>query len=327
MVLMMFYMWRIFLYFVFILVVSASESGFSPTGVSSSQVPSYQPSALRNSLDLSQQKSQDGIPSSERINRHSDLVLDVLSNETFREKRAMELSKPSISHCEHVKVKGSGYYSGSITLHVAVFAPYMHRFIFTIERVLPAVHVAEDYIKELNLLPNFHFNWLPGNSKCNSRDAAMHAFHAVTRYKVAMFLGPVCDYSLAPVARYAPYWNIPIIGPGGFAHNFGQKLHGSEGAEYPLLTRMGTTFNSMALTFIDFFKHFRWGKVRILYDSHTRNEIVPRFCHLAGGALGFYLKNDRRLKFDLYQLIEYSNESLRRTLEDELGTESAGKLI
>ncbi|XP_076470849.1 atrial natriuretic peptide receptor 3-like [Babylonia areolata] len=239
----------------------------------------------------------------------------------------LSTARPTIRHCVQAQVEGSGFPPGKTLLHVAVFAPYLHRFIFTIERVLPAVHVAEDYIKERGLLSGYRFHWLPGDSRCNSRDAAMHAFDAVTRYKVALFLGPVCDFSLAPVARYAPYWNIPIIGPGGFAHNFGEKLKGSEGAEYPLLTRMGTTFNSMALTFIDFFRHFGWGKVRILYDSHTRNEIVPRFCHLAGGALGSYLRNDRRLKFDLYQLLEYSNEFVTRTLEDELGTEYSGTVL
>ena len=211
-----------------------------------------------------------------------------------------------------------------MVLNVAVFAPYLPQFMFAMERVLPAVQRAEENIQERRLLPGYRFHWLPGNSKCNSRDAAMHAFQMVTRYRVALFLGPVCDYSLAPVARYAPYWDLPIIAPGGFAHNFGtDKLSSSEGAEYPLLTRVGYTFNSMALTFLDVLTYFRWGKVKVLYDSLAHDDIVPRFCHLAAGAFGFYLQVEKRRVYDMYRLKDILGQG--DMLKEELGTDYAGE--
>nr|KAG5689936.1 hypothetical protein BaRGS_031701 [Batillaria attramentaria] len=213
---------------------------------------------------------------------------------------------------------------GHTLLNVAIFAPYDLKFKFTLDRVLPAVVTAEQAVHRKQLLPGYRFHWIPGDSKCNSRDAAIHAFDTVTRYKMAFFLGPVCDYSLAPVARYAAYWNISVVAPGGFAHNFGtEKLDGPEGAEFPLLTRIGYTFNSMALTFLDLLTYYKWEKVKVLYRSSDHSDIVPAFCHLAGGALGEYLENEKRRKFDMHRIVEKTPEDYARMLLEQLDTQYA----
>lgn len=210
-------------------------------------------------------------------------------------------------------------------LNVAIFAPHDLSFMFTMQRVKPAVLAAEQSVHRKQLLPGHRFNWLPGDSKCNSRDAAIHAFNTVSRYKMALFLGPVCDYSLAPVARYSPYWDVPVVSPGGFAHKLGtEKLSGKEGAEYPLLTRTGYTFNSMALTILDVLNYFRWGKVKIIYRSEGHSEIVPSFCHLAGGAMGYYLENESKREFDPHRILSDKHDYEELLLE-QLGTRYAGK--
>lgn len=261
-----------------------------------------------------------------RKKRHNHVLTPStnVSSIFLRRKREMASFTSTIRHCLQSDVKGTDLRHGHMVLNVAVFAPYLPQFMFAMERVLPAVQRAEENIQERRLLPGYRFHWLPGNSKCNSRDAAMHAFQMVTRYRVALFLGPVCDYSLAPVARYAPYWDLPIIAPGGFAHNFGtDKLSSSEGAEYPLLTRVGYTFNSMALTFLDVLTYFRWGKVKVLYDSLAHDDIVPRFCHLAAGAFGFYLQVEKRRVYDMYRLKDILGQG--DMLKEELGTDYAGE--
>ena len=65
--------------------------------------------------------------------------------------------------------------------------------------------------------------------------------------KVHVFLGPVCDYSVAPVARYSSYWHKPVVSVGAMAHSFGTDKR-APGAEYRLLTRVGVTFDSPGLT-------------------------------------------------------------------------------
>ncbi|ESO89768.1 hypothetical protein LOTGIDRAFT_206798 [Lottia gigantea] len=105
---------------------------------------------------------------------------------------------------------------------------------------------------------------------------------------VDVFLGPVCDYSLAPVARYSPYWNIPVISPGGFAHDFGANKTEPD-SEYPALTRVGVTFNSLSITILEIIKHFQWKRIKIIYDGNSMEDIAPRFCFLGAAAFVAYL--------------------------------------
>lgn len=49
----------------------------------------------------------------------------------------------------------------------------------------------------------------------------MKPFYSI---KTDLFLGPVDDYALAPVIRYASHWQIPIITTGGLAEAFTQKV-------------------------------------------------------------------------------------------------------
>lgn len=46
------------------------------------------------------------------------------------------------------------------------------------------------------------------------------------------FIGPGCEYVIAPVARYAGVWKIPVLTAGAHAEAFENK------PDYPTLTRM-----------------------------------------------------------------------------------------
>lgn len=50
---------------------------------------------------------------------------------------------------------------------------------------------------------------------------------------VDAFIGPGCEYVIAPVARYAGPWRIPVLTAGGQAEAFGYKQ-----PSYQTLTRM-----------------------------------------------------------------------------------------
>jgi len=78
--------------------------------------------------------------------------------------------------------------------------------------------------------------------------------------KVHVFLGPVCDYSVAPVARYSPYWHKPVLSPGAMAHDFGANKR-APAAEYRLLTRVGVTFDSLSRAVTAVLKHHQWNNV------------------------------------------------------------------
>ena len=75
-----------------------------------------------------------------------------------------------------------------------------------------------------------------------------------------MFLGPVCDYSVAPVARYSPHWHKPVLSAGAMAHDFGANKR-APAAEYALLTRVGVTFDSLARALTAMLKYHHWTNV------------------------------------------------------------------
>lgn len=50
------------------------------------------------------------------------------------------------------------------------------------------------------------------------------AFDLHNRQEADVFLGPICDYVLAPVARYANVWNRPVLTTGGLAAAFNYKV-------------------------------------------------------------------------------------------------------
>lgn len=77
--------------------------------------------------------------------------------------------------------------------------------------------------------------------------------------QVHAFFGPVCEYALAPVARYTPIWNIPILTPGALAHDFGANKR----TEYSLLTRVGATSNSLASCIRSVMTYYNWSTIKV----------------------------------------------------------------
>ena len=83
--------------------------------------------------------------------------------------------------------------------------------------------------------------------------------------KVDVFFGPVCDYSLAPVARYASYWSVPILSPGGSAPDFGLNKADADG-EYRMLTRVGgVTSTSYIRCIMSILDHYRMRRVKVYF--------------------------------------------------------------
>ena len=67
-----------------------------------------------------------------------------------------------------------------------------------------------------------------------------------------VFMGPVCPYVLAPVARYSGVWKIPVVTTGGQAGTFRNKT------QYPLLTTIGGAYEQFAVFFTKLLKLYEW---------------------------------------------------------------------
>lgn len=146
--------------------------------------------------------------------------------------------------------------------------------------------------------------------------------------QVSVFLGPVCDYSLAPVARYAPVWNIPVISPGGFAHDMVSK-QGPDG-EFPSLTRVGVTFNSMTDSIVAIMMGvFRWTKIKLIYDGEAMSSIMPRFCYLAAASLVNTTK-EKKMGHDFHIFLPGAHSAedlLLKEVGDAFGSKSADAFL
>ena len=220
--------------------------------------------------------------------------------------------------------KGS---TGKLAVKQIKFAVITHedpRRLFALQKVLPAVDVAIEGKTVKEVLPGVKVSVLSADSKCDSKMAPINAFNFYWEDHVNVFMGPVCDYSLAPVARYCDQWGrwgTPVITPGGMAHDFGANK-AVAGAEFPLLTRIGATFDSFSRAVVTLLHKFKYqsGTIKVLYNRDGHNEVVHRFCYLAMSALIYQFKTDRQ-KYHLYQFdVTTNDETNSKILEEEVGS-------
>lgn len=68
----------------------------------------------------------------------------------------------------------------------------------------------------------------------------------------------MCDYVIAPVARYAGHWGIPVLTPGAQAEAFRHKKD-----QYSTLTRLAGKVNNY-----DTYMTFYFGKIWIIFYSY-----------------------------------------------------------
>jgi atrial natriuretic peptide receptor A len=89
-----------------------------------------------------------------------------------------------------------------------------------------------------------------------------------------VFLGPVCDYVIAPVARYAGVWGIPVVTAGGQADAFHHKVTG----QYPSLTRLMGSYSAVGQALKSILKEFGWSVAGLLYHNHGVGSGKLDFC-------------------------------------------------
>lgn len=94
-------------------------------------------------------------------------------------------------------------------------------------------------------------------------------------FQVDVFFGPCCDYAAAPVARQTRYWNIPMLTAAAMARDYAVNRLG----EFPMLTRVGANFNSLAQFLVHVLQYFHWKRVMLVYNPQGHSGEV-RIRHL-----------------------------------------------
>ncbi|XP_070182792.1 atrial natriuretic peptide receptor 3-like, partial [Littorina saxatilis] len=180
---------------------------------------------------------------------------------------------------------------------------------FSVEHTFPAVKSAIRHVRR-HILRDVTFDVTYKDSGCNSRDAPVSLFKLIRTNSVDAVFGPVCDYSLAPVGRYAPFWNLPVITSGGFAVDFGNK-----NTEFSTLTRLGQNFDDLAEFFIEMLLQFEWNTLHLIYDANGRDDISEGYCYLA--ASGIIQKSKERKVTNVYHM--YDGNTLKELLVEKVG--------
>lgn len=208
------------------------------------------------------------------------------------------------------------------SVNIAVILPTNDSFFFSVNRTLPALHLAISTVFSTGLLNRdaIQIELNSADSGCSGVLAPLAAFNAHKQADV--FFGPCCDFSLAPVARYAPHWNIPVITTGALAKDFDQKFTGL--AEYPTLTRVGANYGSLTNAIVTIIRTYNWNKVTVLYDTYGQHYIMDKSCHLFASALlqGF---NKENITYDTYRFRQEKQSFKPRVfLPQEMGLDYAG---
>lgn len=131
-----------------------------------------------------------------------------------------------------------GGHAGDLT--VAVVLPLANTsYPWSWARVGPAVELALEKVKARpDLLPGWTVRTVLGSSEnaagvCSDTAAPLAAVDLKWEHSPAMFLGPGCVYSAAPVGRFTAHWRVPLLTAGAPALGIGIK------DEYALTTRAG----------------------------------------------------------------------------------------
>ena len=139
---------------------------------------------------------------------------------------------------------------------------YHNNSFYSIEKVFPSIDIALEKVDSQSLLPpGYHLNFRYARDDPYDHSKVLNsAIQLVIMNQADIFLGPVADYALAPVLRQCRFWDIPMITPGGMSNEIGVERKTS----YPMITRMGITFNSLNDFVLKILRHHNWSKVKAL---------------------------------------------------------------
>ena len=195
---------------------------------------------------------------------------------------------------------------------------------FAIPRIRPAIDIAlEEISKHHQLINGTQLGVKYADSKCHISEAINQAFTFYMQKEVNVFFGPCCDYAAAPIARQIRYWNLPMVTAGAMAGDFGLlKL-----STYPLLTRVGPDFNSLARFVFSVMDYYEWHKVKLVYQPFGQEAVIEKFCHLAADGIHRAILEKQILGYpieqDYFKFMKAADFSEK--MPSELGNEFSSK--
>ena len=153
---------------------------------------------------------------------------------------------------------GSG---GSNVISVGVILPFDAGDLWSLRLAGPAIEFAVASVQRQSptsrqmtsvSLSNHALQIHVNDSRCSDTWGPLSAFDMYLTGRANVFLGPVCEYAVAAVARYSPHWDIPVITPGALVLDFDNR------ANYRLLTRVSASYSKLAESLSVLLRMFDW---------------------------------------------------------------------
>lgn len=164
--------------------------------------------------------------------------------------------------------------TNAVNLTIGLILPQNNSYNYSIPKVLPAVEYALEEVGK-NILANRDIK-ISVITKDSRRSDIYGPLAAIEIYrKVNVFFGPIYGYAVAPIARYSPYWNVPVITPGAQAVQFENKQ------EYKLLTRVSATYQDATLMLNQLAEKYSWRKFGLYYHNDPDSTAGKSDCYMA----------------------------------------------
>ncbi|KAJ2954872.1 hypothetical protein O0L34_g3193 [Tuta absoluta] len=127
------------------------------------------------------------------------------------------------------------------------------------------------------------------DTECSSAAGPLAAFEFYINGSADAFIGPGCEYVIAPVARYASKWGIPVFTPGAQAEGFYYKQ------QYSTLTRMMGSYTQAGFVLQRVFKEFKWNIISMVYHNHNPSKGKGNsLCFMTLSAMSSVLKQGNK---------------------------------
>jgi hypothetical protein len=242
---------------------------------------------------------------------HDDVTASMLTT-TAVEKSLTHRSNLTVNQIKHIEV------------YISVLLPNDNTKLFSMSKMEPAVEIAKIRISKVFFKDSrVSFNVTYLDSKCSGKYAIQEAFESYMKLRtIHLFLGPVCDLAVMPVAKQTLFWNIPMVTVGAFDDEFVLKKR----EDYPLLTRAGPfTLKNLSEFFYKLLAQFRWRNVKIVHDTFADLGIFSFFSYQMGKVIYENLYYTATLHVQKYEL-EVKDTKYNKLFLEEIGDLFSGKL-
>ncbi len=183
--------------------------------------------------------------------------------------------------------------TGNKVIQLGVILPTKGRYPWAAPKAIPGIMYAVDtVVNNSGILTGYEMSVNFGDSQCSDTHGPLVAIKMSVEKLANVFLGPACDYSVAPIARFSPHWNIPVITGGALVHAFHDK------SQYSQLTRISGSYAKLGAFFSTLFSYFNWVIPGLIYQSNlVQRNLGKTDCFFIMEAVYLALQKSYRASF------------------------------